>query len=86
MAKTRRLKSEVIKSSAAKLLKQLGAYHNDLPVGELRTSIKQLVDSAEELSIRIHEAFPVIEYDEEESTYIQTSADITGRYGSNHEE
>jgi len=65
MSKIKRSQSEVIRSNAALLLKQIGAYHNNLPVGDLRSVVKGLVVEAEAFVVKINEALPSAMLDEE---------------------
>jgi len=59
--KTKRSKSEIIKGSAALLLKQLSSYWSDLPIGDLRSDLGRLVSEAESLSQSIEATFPKID-------------------------
>jgi len=63
--RTKRLKNQIIKSSVETLLKQLSGYWRDLPVGELRTKVGDLVNRVEDISVRINEAFPPISEEDE---------------------
>lgn len=59
--KTKRPKSEIIRSNAALLLKQIGNYKTDLPVGELRNALTALEMEAEQFLTKVNEALPIID-------------------------
>lgn len=56
--RTQKPKTEVIKNTAALLLKQVDTFRSGLPASDLRRKVTTLVSEVEEVVIHINDTFP----------------------------